>query len=98
MSTNWTVRFSGTAKRRAGKLPESVKEVVDLLVADLETVGPVQPQWPHYGKLSGHQNCYHCHLLRRRPTYVAVWKKISKNEIEVTYVGSHEGADYERRC
>lgn len=98
MSTTWAVRLSGVAKRKAEKLPAKVKEVLEMLIANLESSGPVQPGWPHYGKISGHPKCHHCHLLRKRPTYVAVWKITDKNQIEVTYVGSHEGVDYERRC
>jgi hypothetical protein len=38
----------------------------------------------------------HCHLRKGRPTYVACWRIIDKKtkQIEVYYVGSHEGAPY----
>jgi len=69
-----------------------------LLLAELKLSGPVQANWPNFGKLR--EDCYHCHLQRGRPTYVSVWRVLSKKEkvIEVTYVGSHEKAHYGRLC
>jgi len=68
------------------------------LLAEIKLSGPVQAEWPNYGKLR--EDCYHCHLQRGRPTYVAVWKVLSKKDqvIEVTYVGSHEKSHYGRLC
>ena len=69
------------------------------VTTELEAIGPVLPSSPHYGKISGRPGCHHCHILRGRPTYVAVWREnIQKNEIEVLYVGSHESANYRRIC
>lgn len=85
---NWAVKFSGTTKRQTQKLPAKVRDAVEFLVADLESTGPVLPRWPHYGKIVGHPRCHHCHILRGRPTYVAVWRETGENEIEVSYVGT----------
>ena len=39
-------------------------------------------------------------IKKRKPTYVAVWKVTDKPQkiIEVTYVGTHEKAEYNRLC
>lgn len=69
-----------------------------LLLNEMELRGPDAHEWPNYGKLF--ENCYHCHLKKGNPAYVAVWKVISKKDkiIEVTYVGTHEKAHYDRLC
>jgi hypothetical protein len=95
---SWTVKFTNTARRGVAKLPAKVHDAVEFLTSDMETAGPVLPRWPHYGKITGHSRCHHCHILRGRPTYVAVWRETGDNEIEVSYVGTHEGADYGRLC
>ena len=80
---SWTVTFTSTARRGVKKLPEQVCDVLDALQYDLENSGPVQTEWANYGKITGQRACHHCHLLRGRPTYVAVWRELSGNEIEV---------------
>ena len=94
----WGVLLTANVRKRLKKLPKSIDEVFQLLLAEISLSGPVQPNWPHYGKLR--ENCHHCHLQRGRPTYVAVWRVLSKEGkvIEVTYVGSHEKAHYGRLC
>jgi len=95
----WKIRFSNAARKGIAKLPHKARDAVEFLTAELEAIGPVLPSWPHYGKITGRAGCHHCHLLRGRPTYVAVWReRIGENEIEVLYVGSHEGANYGRIC
>jgi len=65
----------------------------------MKLTGPARRNWPNYGKLSK-KDCYHCHLQKGNPTYVAVWRVVSKKEkiVEVTYVGTHERAHYDRLC
>ncbi len=79
-------------------MPGSIDEIFQLLLAEMKLSGPVQADWPNYGKLR--EDCHHCHLRRGRPTYVAVWRVLSKKDrvIEVIYVGSHEKAHYGRLC
>ncbi len=94
----WQVRLTTKVRQGLKKLPPSVEEIVQLLFAEIKHSGPLRRNWPHYGKLR--QDCYHCHLQKGRPTYVAVWRVISKigRFIEVTYVGTHEKAHYDRLC
>lgn len=82
------------------ELPQSMQETVKFLVKDLQLGGPMARTWPKFGELQGRNDCYHCHLRKGRPTYVAVWQVIDKEArmIEVKYVGTHEGADYRRVC
>ena len=96
---NWNVDFSTKAGKqylklkRSGSRP-SINDVIDLLVLDLQRRGAQLPDWPHFSSLEeGH---FHCHLRRGKPTYVACWKIIDKKtkQIEVYYVGTHEGAPY----
>jgi hypothetical protein len=79
--------------KRVGSKP-SIIDVIDLLALDLQKNGPQLPDWPHYGHLG--KEHFHCHLRRGRPTYVACWRTVDKQtkQIEVYYVGSHEGAPY----
>jgi mRNA-degrading endonuclease RelE of RelBE toxin-antitoxin system len=94
----WQVRLSKRAVRNYQKLPQQIQERFKALALELRSTGPVQRQWPHYGKIQGMEKCYHCHIKPGRPTYVAVWKVIGAHYLEVTYVGTHEGADYQRLC
>jgi len=94
----WAIRLTSDVRKRLKRLPKSIDEIFQYLLAEMRLSGPVKPDWPSYGKLR--ENCYHCHLQRGRPTYVAVWRVLSKRDkvIEVTYVGSHEKAHYGRLC
>ena len=92
----WQVRLSKRAVKKYRKLPRHIQERFKALALELRTIGPVQRQWPHYGKIQGMENCYHCHIKPGRPTYVAVWKVTGAHCLEVTYVETHEGADYQR--
>lgn len=97
--SNWNVSFSREAGKqyeklkRAGSKP-SIVDVIDLLALDLQKNGPQLSDWPHYGPLG--KEHFHCHLRKGRPTYVACWRIVDKQtkQIEVYYVGSHEGAPY----
>jgi hypothetical protein len=79
--------------KRSGSRP-SINDVIDLLVLDLQKNGPQLPNWPHFSALE--KEYFHCHLRRGKPTFVACWRVVEKKTkyIEVTYVGTHEGAPY----
>jgi len=94
----WNVRIRKKALKTLTKLPVSIQERFKALALELKTLGPVQPGWPNYGKIQGVDNCHHCHLKKGHPTYVSVWKVIGEQELEVTYIGTHEKADYQRLC
>jgi len=94
----WHVRLSKRAVKNYQKLPPQIQERFKALALELRATGPMQRQWPNYGKIQGVEHCYHCHIKQGRPTYVAVWKVTGTYCLEVTYVGTHEGADYQRLC
>lgn len=91
----WTVEFTNKAKnQKKDKPPVKVREVLYLLVREIEIAGPVRGDWPNYSKLSDTE--HHCHLKKGKPSYVAVWRE-SNDKIrlmEVIYAGSHEKAPY----
>lgn len=96
---NWTVDFSTKAGKQYHKLTvsgsrPSINDVIDLLVLDLQRNGPQLPKWPNFGPLE--KDHFHCHLRKGKPTYVACWRILNKKtkQIEVYYVGTHEGAPY----
>jgi mRNA-degrading endonuclease RelE of RelBE toxin-antitoxin system len=94
----WDVKLTTKAQKNCLVLPKGINEIFQALLADLKLSGPARWNWANYGKLR--KDCYHCHLQKGNPTYVAVWRVISKAEkiIEVTYVGTHEKAYYGRLC
>lgn len=96
----WDIRFTSKARKQARALPEPIRDILDLLLAEIEQYGPLRANWANYGKLGGQKDCHHCHLKKGKPTYVAVWKVTDKQIrlVEVRYVGTHEGADYDRLC
>jgi mRNA-degrading endonuclease RelE of RelBE toxin-antitoxin system len=94
----WEVRLNKRAVKNYPKLSLNIQERFKALALELRALGPVQHHWPHYGKIQGQDNCYHCHLKEGRPTYVAVWKITGIRRLEVTYIGTHERADYQRLC
>lgn len=92
----WTVKFTRKAAKQVSKLPPRIVERLDALRFQIAESGPIQPSMPHFGKLQGFSNVFHCHLNKGRPVYVAVWAiedQIIKL-VEVTYVGTHEKAPY----
>lgn len=95
---SWQVRVSRRAVKNLPRLPANIQERFKALALELRATGPVQPHWPHYGKIQGAENCHHCHIKPGRPTYVAIWRVNGALSLEVTYVGPHEGADYQRLC
>lgn len=96
MPKTWEVQMSAKAARQVKKLPAGVRSRLGYLLLAIETSGPVQPTMPHFGKLQGRGDLYHCHLKSGRPTYVAVWEIKDKSAVlvEVIYVGTHENAPY----
>ena len=96
----WDVKFTGKAKKQTRDLPTEIREIFFALVLEIEKIGPARVSWPNYGKIKGTKDCYHCHLRKGRPTYVAIWKVKNKANkiVEVKYVGTHENADYQRIC
>jgi len=93
----WDVRLTGAVKKSVAKLPPKVRNKFYTLALALRKAGPVQPSMPHFGKLKNRPGeCYHCHLNKGRPTYVAVWQVLDNQAVlvEVTYVGTHEKAPY----
>ena len=94
----WNVRINKKILKKYNKLSGSIQERFKALTIELRAVGPVQTRWLNYSKISGKKDCYHCHLKKGKPTYVAVWKVTDKKTIEVIYVGSHEKANYQKLC
>jgi mRNA-degrading endonuclease RelE of RelBE toxin-antitoxin system len=90
----WKVKLHCKVQKALRRLPQSVYDSFSALVLDIQDGGPVRGDWPNYSKLRGAR--HHCHIMKGKPTYVAVWQ-VGKNEIsivEVIYVGTHEGAPY----
>jgi mRNA-degrading endonuclease RelE of RelBE toxin-antitoxin system len=86
----YQVRVKKKVARSLEKLPENVRQLLYLLVTDLQADGPIQKSWPNFSSLCGDR--YHCHLTYR---YVACWTHIKEEiVIEVYYVGSREKAPY----
>jgi hypothetical protein len=97
---SWDVHISAKTRRNIARMPSSIVEALQILLADLEYSGPIKSNWPNYSKISGWKDCHHCHLQKGRPTYVAVWRVAGPKDklIEVIYVGTHEKANYNRLC
>jgi mRNA-degrading endonuclease RelE of RelBE toxin-antitoxin system len=100
VNSEWIVTLSPGAERDLKKLKKNIQHLVGTLTQDLALHGYVLHKWPNYGKMAKcskvKKDSYHCHLQKGRPTYVAVWRVVNKEskEIEVYYVGTHEGAPY----
>lgn len=90
-----TVILTNRVTRELGKLPVDVQERFAVLVEELRLLGPVRGTWKNYRKLQPkEENKHHCHLQSGRPTYVACWRVVGPNTVEVYYVGTHENAPY----
>jgi len=96
----WDIQFTAKAKKQFAKLPRDVRDEFVYLVREIKHQGPTRANWPHYGKVRAKKDCHHCHLKKGKSTFVAVWQVTDKttNLVEVKYVGTHEGADYQRLC
>ena len=90
----WTVRFGNKAAKQFEKLPGKVKDALLALLLEIRNEGPYRANWPNYGWLK-QSRCYHCHLKKGKPTYVALWTVDKQHvTVEVIYVGTHEKAPY----
>ena len=97
----WAVTMSTSADRMANRMPKNIQILLATLIADIEMDGPIQKGWSHFSPLSKTkrvpENAYHCHLKSGRPTYVVCWQANKARKIvEVFYVGTHEGAPYQK--
>jgi len=72
------------------KLPLKIQKKLSLLIDDLRDKGPIQDNWPNYGKIG--EIDHHCHLDY---SWVACWSHEKDTiVIEVYYAGSRENAPY----
>lgn len=96
----WDVKFTSKARKQTDHLSPKIRERLYALVVEIQRLGPIRTTWPNFGRIKGSTGCYHCHLKKGKPTYVAVWKVTDKENrlVEVRYVGTHEKADYGRIC
>ncbi len=86
----YEVRVKKKVARGLTKLPASVQKLFFLLLADLQSEGPIQKSWRNFSPLG--KDRYHCHLNHR---YVACWTcRDNDIVIEVYYVGSREKTPY----
>jgi mRNA-degrading endonuclease RelE of RelBE toxin-antitoxin system len=88
---SWTVLFTSKAAKQVAKLPKKERDLLALLVRDMQLNGAVQASWKNYSKLG--KDTYHCHLSYK---WVACWR-MEDNKlkvIEVYYAGSRENAPY----
>jgi hypothetical protein len=94
------MKFTSKAEKQAKNVPPKVRESLFALVLEIRKLGPTRTTWHNYGKIRGKKDCYHCHLKKGKPTYIAIWKVTDKESklVEVRYVGTHENADYGRIC
>lgn len=93
MQPKWKVSLVGQAKKSHKNLPVMVKATLEILMEQIKLTGAIRGDWPNFGKLSN--NCFHCHLKKGKPTYVACWQEFKKSkEIKVYYAGTHEKAPY----
>ena len=94
----WTVTISNRARKQQKKLPSEIQQQFKALLVELKICGPETIGWRNFGKISGKKGFFHCHLNKRTPRYVAVWKVESETIklMEVKYVGTHEGVNYNR--
>jgi len=91
---NWQVIYN-RKKFKKQNLPKAISIIMELLIAEIEQLGPVRGNWSNYSKLP--KNRHHCHLKKGKPTYVAVWEDKGNKKIklvEIIYVGTHEKAPY----
>ena len=95
----WDVRLAAKVQKNLQRVPKAISEIFQTLLREMEVSGPARVGWPNYRRLSRDKKCHHCHLQKGNPTYVAVWRTIGeKKVIEVIYVGTHEGVNYDRIC
>ncbi|MGD0586356.1 MAG: cytotoxic translational repressor of toxin-antitoxin stability system [Oryzomonas sp.] len=90
----WIVTLHKRVQKQLRDLPKPVRDALNILLAEIETLGPVRGDWKNYSKLGDHK--HHCHIKTGRPTYVVVWQEIDQEIrlVEVQYAGTHEKAPY----
>jgi len=49
----WNIRIRKNAAKNLQKLPNSIQERFKALALELKVRGPVQPEWPNFGKIQG---------------------------------------------
>ena len=87
------VIFSSKAGKIFRKLPPILQEKVRSLINEIESLGPVRGNRPHFEKYRKGE--YRCHLKKGRPTYVACWRDLpAQDAVEVFYLGTREKAPY----
>lgn len=92
---DWTVKMSVKARKSLKRSKATVQQTVTLLIQELKNRGPSLPGWPHFGKLTGRKDMYHCHLWRKHPVYVAVWKVDKAGRtITIIEIETHENVTY----
>ena len=91
MAWLWTVDVAKKAAKSSKQMPLSQRALLETLIDDLETTGPVQGAWPNYSKLG--KNVHHCHLS---PKWVVCWEVVDKQVriLNIYYVGSRKDAPY----
>ena len=92
----WTIEITKKAVKQLDKLPEFARAAYFSLAKEIELYGPYRTNWKHYGKLKNSMDCYHCHIVSGKPTYVICWEIQDKKLkiVEIYYVGTHENAPY----
>lgn len=90
----WTIHIVSQAKKADKNLSKAAAKSYAFLLLELRKLGPNRFDWPNYTKM--HNEEYHCHIEKGRPTYVVCWRIIDKKQkiIEVYYAGTHEKAPY----
>jgi mRNA-degrading endonuclease YafQ of YafQ-DinJ toxin-antitoxin module len=102
LKPEWTISFTNSAGKQIRQLARSGNKQalsnLDLLVHELAFEGPEQKEWKNYSLLTNKDGVHHCHFKSGKPTLVAIWKVTDYQEkrMEVQYVGTHEGIDYNR--
>jgi mRNA-degrading endonuclease RelE of RelBE toxin-antitoxin system len=56
----WQVAITQKAAKGLTKLPSGAKKALALLMADIESKGPVRGDWSNYSKLAPHRHL--CHI------------------------------------
>jgi hypothetical protein len=89
---SWTVVTPKKWNKKVEKLPRKIQELYWLLIEDMGALGPARGNWSNFGRIVK-GDLYHCHLDYN---HVVVWsaQKGILQQIEVTYVGTREGAPY----
>ena len=94
--TEWTVVFSKKVLKQRDELPQPILDKFYFLQRELTIRGPLLSDWPHFGKIVGSKDHYHCHLNRGHPTYVVVWQVVNNTlrVLGIKFIGTHEKVDY----